>query len=63
MDCDFGGPGAMGTTPPDFALGMLPDAELAPFAFDVDAPTEVVDWGDSESPPLAFPDVGVVTGV
>ena len=53
----------MGTTPPDFALGMLPDAELAPFAFDVDAPTEVVDWGDSESPPLAFPDVGVVTGV
>jgi hypothetical protein len=58
--CDLGGPGAIGTTPPDLPL---PAAELEPPAFaDEDPPpTELVDLGDSDSAPL--PDVGVVTGV
>jgi len=51
---DLGGPGAMGTTPPDLKLVAAADARLA---LEV-PPPDPVDFGDSES--AAF---GVVTGV
>jgi hypothetical protein len=51
---DFGGPGAMGTTPPDLKLVAATEARLA---LEV-PPPDPVDFGDSES--AAF---GVVTGV
>jgi hypothetical protein len=54
---DFGGPGAIGTTPLGFdKVGVVTDEKLP------DAPPpEPVDFGDSES--AALYDVGVVTGV
>lgn len=60
--CDFGGPGAMGTTPP------LPAAAPAiPGPVPAEPPPElpiepVVDFGDSDSLGI-FPELGVVTGV
>jgi hypothetical protein len=54
----FGGPGAIGTTPPDLAA---PGVGMAVVALEEPPPTEPVDFGDSESAPL--PDVGVVAGV
>lgn len=57
--CVLGGPGAIGTTPPDLEA---PGVAVAPFALVAPAPTDPVDLGDSESR-LAFPEVGVVTGV
>lgn len=60
--CGLGGPGAIGTTPL-LIPAMPPDALLAVLAAVVLPLTDPVDFGDSESPPLALPEVGVVTGV
>jgi hypothetical protein len=54
----FGGPGAIGTTPPFLEFGAPAAAELAVEGL---SPIELVDLGDSESAALC--DVGVVTGV
>jgi hypothetical protein len=54
----FGGPGAIGTTPPVFELETADVTEMPVVGL---SPTEPVDFGDSESAALC--DVGVVTGV
>jgi hypothetical protein len=54
----FGGPGAIGITPPFFEFGAPAAEELAVLGL---SPMEPVDLGDSESAALC--DVGVVTGV
>src|SRR6202034_3338197 len=61
--CGLGGPGAIGITPllpPAIPPGTL----LTALETAVPPVTDpVADLGDSESPPLVLPDVGVVTGV
>lgn len=56
-DCVLGGPGAIGTTP---LLDAVALTLVAVFAAVVLGAEPAVDLGDSESAPLALPEVGVV---
>jgi hypothetical protein len=59
----FGGPGAIGTTPAFDAAEAVAALFAVGTAVLLPVTLPLLDFGDSESAPLAFADVGVVTGV